>query len=114
MKVIIAGSRTITEYDDVVTAFQEWPYWECTEIVSGGARGVDRLGERIAKEWNLPVTKFIPGWDEFGKRAGYLRNAEMAKYADGLIAVWDGQSKGTKHMIDLMLEAGKPVYVYER
>ena len=114
MKLIIAGSRSITEYDAVVSAFQEWPYAEATEIVSGGARGVDRLGERVAKEWQLPVTKFIPGWDEFGKRAGILRNIEMANYADGLIAVWDGKSKGTLHMIETMTHLGKPVFVYER
>lgn len=110
MKVIIAGSRSITEYTTVVSAFQEWPYDECTMIVSGGARGVDKLGERIAKEWHLPIAIFTPNWDELGKRAGMLRNIQMAHFAEGLIAVWDGKSKGTKHMIDTMTNLGKPVF----
>jgi len=69
------------------------------EIVSGHANGADKLGERYAKENNLKLTLFPANWDLNGKSAGYIRNYEMAKYADVLIAFWDGKSKGTMDMI---------------
>ncbi len=77
------------------------------EIISGTARGADKLGERFAKEYNLRIKKFPANWDLYGKKAGYLRNIQMAEYAKNnsdlgvLIAFWDGNSKGTKHMIDI-------------
>lgn len=111
-RVIIAGSRSIDSYELVwqvcrASGFQIW------EIVSGGARGVDRLGERYGKDYGMPVKQFLPDWDKHGKRAGFLRNEEMANYADGLIAIWDGESRGTAHMIKTMEALGKPVFVYK-
>lgn len=74
-------------------------------IISGTARGADRLGELYAERTNSKIKRFPADWDNLGKRAGYVRNAEMAKYAAKgigvLVAFWDGKSKGTKHMIDL-------------
>lgn len=105
MKVIIAGSRTFFDYNmlcpvcDKILSTQE-----NVEIVSGTASGADRLGERYAKERGYKLSLFPAKWDEFGKSAGYLRNKEMAEYADALIVFWDGKSKGTKHMIDLAKE----------
>jgi len=58
------------------------------------------LGERFAVQFNLDVLRFVPDWDKFGKRAGYLRNEEMAKNATHCIVFWDGISKGTAHMIE--------------
>lgn len=83
-----------------------------TEVVSGGAYGVDMLGAKFAKDCGLPVKFFYPDWDGLGKRAGFVRNQEMADYADALIAVWDGQSRGTKDMIDRALKKGLKVFVY--
>ena len=77
---------------------------DCTEIVSGGARGADSFGERVANRRGYKLTIFKAKWGELGKQAGILRNIEMAEYADALIAFWDGGSRGTKHMIR---EAGK-------
>ena len=110
MKVIIAGSRSITNYQHV---YQAWlnSKFDLTEIVSGGARGVDSLGEELAKELDIPVKRFIPHWREYGKKAGILRNVEMAEYADALIAVWDGRSKGTAHMIAHFAKTKKPFYI---
>jgi len=115
MKVIIAGSRTITDYFEIVTAltFADYTISNLTEVVSGTAKGVDQLGEMLAYRNHIPVKKFPADWDKYGKSAGYRRNADMAKYADSLIAIWDGQSKGTRHMIELMYKYGKPVYVHE-
>lgn len=106
IKVIIAGTRDFNDYDFLkknVDYFLQGinPNNEEIEIVSGNARGADKLGERYAKEHNLPVKLFPANWDKYGKRAGYLRNQEMANYSDVLIAFWDEKSKGTKHMIDI-------------
>ena len=69
------------------------------------ARGADQLGERLAEEYNLNLLRMPANWDLYGKRAGYLRNSDMAMYAakeNGvLVTFWDGKSRGTKHMIDL-------------
>jgi hypothetical protein len=70
-----------------------------TVIISGGARGVDSLAIRYAKDNKLPYETFIPDWDKYGKKAGIYRNCEMGDCADALIAIWDGASSGTKHMI---------------
>lgn len=111
MKVIIAGSRDITDKWTVVEAVGATD-WIIDEVVSGAARGVDRLGEEWAAIHNIPVKQFPANWDLYGKRAGFLRNAEMAAYADALIAIWDGKSRGTLNMITNMVEGNKPVYVY--
>jgi hypothetical protein len=111
MKVIIAGSRDIYQ-ECTDQAGMQAPFTP-TEIVSGGARGPDSHGEVIAKANNIPVKQFIPDWHKYGKGAGFRRNAAMAEYADALIAVWDGKSKGTAHMIKTMEALGKPVYVYK-
>ncbi len=111
MKVIIAGSRNIIDYSTVIDAVFNCSF-EITEIVSGGARGVDTLAIAYAKEFGFPYIIKTALWDLHGKSAGYKRNLEMARYADALIAVWDGQSKGTGHMINEMNKLGKPVYIY--
>jgi hypothetical protein len=121
MKVIIAGSRTITNYKKVkeiiLKGIRELliPYsfreHFNLEIVSGGAKGVDFLAERFAKEEKFKFVLFPANWGYYAKQAGYLRNIEMANYADALIAVWDGKSKGTKHMIDIAKKKGLKVYV---
>jgi hypothetical protein len=116
MKLIIAGSRSIQDYNITRKAFdkliRENPSIFITEIVSGMARGPDSHALAIAKENNIPVKKFPADWNLYGKRAGYVRNAEMANYADGLLAVYDGHSKGTKMMIELMNKITKSVFVY--
>lgn len=111
MKVIIAGSRSITDYQIVFDAVL-FSKFDISEIISGGARGVDRLGEEFAEEHCYDVTRFIPDWDRLGKKAGFVRNSEMGDYADALIAIWDGKSKGTKHMIDYMEKLNKKVFIY--
>lgn len=112
MRVIIAGSRnwdkTVYELDDIVKASG----FEITQVVSGNAKGPDQCGERWAiKIGRVPVMFFPANWSTLGKSAGYERNKEMAVYADALIAIWDGQSRGTKHMIETMRFHNKPVYV---
>ncbi len=110
MKVIVAGSRGIEDINIVAGAMVLCKF-PITEIVSGTSRGVDQLGEQWAQGQNIPIKRFPANWKEFGKGAGFKRNAEMAEYADMLVAVWDGKSRGTKHMIDTMEKMGKPVEV---
>jgi len=105
MKIIIAGSRNFSDWEYFTYHFAQLPEWiifNFVEIVSGGARGADALGERLATGCDVKLTKFVADWDKHGKSAGMKRNAQMAKYADGLIAFWDGKSSGTKHMIRSM------------
>jgi hypothetical protein len=102
MKIIIAGGRDFNDYnllcqkvDKILSKQNE------IEIVSGTAKGADKLGERYAEERGYKIKRFIPDWNFLGKSAGYIRNEEMAQYADALIVFWNEISKGTKHMIDL-------------
>lgn len=109
MRCIIAGSRgyhgsTVGLIVRAVAAsgFES----EITEVISGCAKGIDLLGEIWAKSRKIKVTRFEADWDGLGKRAGYVRNQQMAEYAaqdpDGsLIAIYDGSSPGTRSMIDL-------------
>jgi hypothetical protein len=105
MKTIIAGSREITDPRIVAQVIKDSGF-HVTEVVNGGARGVDRLGYAWAMSNKVPVKQFMPDWYKHGKAAGPIRNQEMADYADALIAVWDGKSRGTKNMIELAKKKG--------
>lgn len=111
MKVILAGSRNCTDYDTLVKAIAETA-WCITEVVSGGARGLDTLGERWAAEHQVPVKRFPADWSKHKLAAGPIRNRQMAEYGDALIAVWDGKSAGTKSMISLAKAAKLKIHVH--
>lgn len=118
MKVIIAGSRSVSDIKHVEFAVANSGF-EITEVVSGGAPGVDRLGENWAYRNKVHIEQFIPEWKKtinhkviIDKSAGYRRNRLMGDYADALIAVYDGSSNGTKGMIDYMQRLKKPVCIY--
>ena len=107
VKIIIAGSRDFDDYALLKEKLDKAKaHFGTFEVVSGKARGADSLGERYARENDLPIAEFPADWDTHGKSAGYKRNADMADYADGCIVFWDGESKGTKHMIDLATKKG--------
>lgn len=125
IRVIIAGGRDFDNFPLLMNNCIEILSEETKEddsidkirIVSGNARGADRLGEEYARISHYDVSRFPAAWDIYGKSAGYRRNAEMAKFASEegnvgvLIAFWDGKSRGTKHMIDLAKRYGLKVYV---
>ena len=123
LRIIIAGSRDFNDYKLLKTSIRDilknisLDDINKIKIISGTARGADQLGERFAKQFKLDVVKFPADWDRFGKRAGYIRNEEMAKYSvkdnnyGMLVAFWDGKSRGTKHMIDLAKKHGLEVHV---
>ncbi len=102
-RIIIAGGRGFNDYallkntmDKLLSNIKG-----NIIIVCGKARGADTLGERYAKEKGYGINYYPANWDLYGKCAGYIRNEQMAQNADALVAFWDGQSRGTKHMIDL-------------
>lgn len=112
VKTIIAGSRTFKDYEllrEKVNYYRNTH--TITEIVSGGAQGADSLGEQYAAEFNLPLKIFPADWGKHGRAAGPIRNKQMAEYADCLIAVWDGNSRGTKNMIENMHKLNKHVHI---
>lgn len=110
VKVIIAGGRDLTDYE-VCLRGVEHSGFDITEVVSGHARGADTLGEQFAKQTNLPLKLFPADWSKHGRAAGPIRNNAMAAYADALIALWDGSSKGTRHMIQQARKLGLPVHI---
>lgn len=111
MKTIIAGSRTIKSMQ-ILQAAIEASEFKITRVITGMADGVDKLGKVWGNENGVPVSEYPAQWNKYGKRAGYLRNMDMAKQANALIAVWDGKSKGTGHMINIARELGLKVYVH--
>lgn len=102
MKVIVAGSRNFQDYKYLAESLDSYleDRLPNVEIVSGTAAGADRMGERYAEERKLKCKKMPADWANEGRAAGYRRNERMAKYADAAIIFWDGESKGSKHMID--------------
>ena len=113
MRVIIAGSRSVTQ-DQVNEAFARCPWASSvTCVVSGGARGADKYGEVLAANLGIQVEIYQPEWSRYGKQAGPVRNREMARNAEGLIAIWDGLSRGTENMINLAKKAGIRIYVLQ-
>lgn len=111
MKTIIAGSRTIVDWAVLCAAVQKCG-WKITSIISGGAEGPDKMGEKWAHSHNLTCKIFPAQWSKYGKSAGYKRNEEMLKEAQALIALWDEHSPGTAHMIKIARKKGIKVYVH--
>lgn len=121
IRIIVAGSRTCSDYKLISKVLSEYVK-TCIdngihpEFVSGGCRGVDTIAEMFCKQNNYPKKVFKADWERYGKRAGYLRNKQMADYAAEtggiLIAFWDGESRGTKMMIKLAKMSGLCVKVF--
>jgi hypothetical protein len=112
MKLIIAGGRDIDDAGLVQLAIEDSGWGaSVTEVVSGGAPGIDSAGEAIAALHGIRVQRFPAEWHLHGRAAGPIRNEKMAIYGDRLVAIWDGSSRGTKNMIDQMKKLGKPVFV---
>ena len=108
MKLAVVGSRTFDDYrllKSVVSRFKP------AIIISGGAKGADQLAERFARESGLPLMVFKPEWKRFGRAAGPARNKQIVAEAHGVVAFWDGRSRGTRSTINLARKMGKPVYV---
>lgn len=115
-KVIIAGSR---DFNDYIRLEKELDYLLKDKIeegytiliVSGRAKGADQLGERYARNRNFDIEMHPADWNKYGRRAGMIRNSEMAYSGDALVAFWDGESRGTKQMISVMERLNKPLRI---
>lgn len=112
MRVIVAGSREINVTVEQLSIIMIDSGFAPSMIISGNARGADKLGEDWAKLHDIQCEKYPANWDKYGKRAGLLRNEYMASKADALIALWDGNSRGTKHMIETMQKLKLPIFIW--
>ena len=113
MKVIIAGSRELTSMALIEQAILDSGF-DVTEVVCGDARGVDSLGAAWAEAREIPVTYFPADWRSIMKKAsGFVRNGKMADYADALVAVWDGKSRGTQHMLAVAKLRNLKIFLYK-
>lgn len=114
LKIIIAGGRDFKDIrlmDQVLQDNTQGMKPQAVQIISGGARGADKLGEQLAIEHGCNRAIFPAQWGDYGNSAGYIRNILMAENADALLAFWDGQSKGTANMIDIATKRGLKVVV---
>lgn len=130
MKLAIIGSREFSDYECVKRSLYD--FYEKTivrdnldlygniltevlyrfdEIVSGGAKGADSLGAKWAKENNVKLTEYLPDWEKFGKRAGFLRNEDIIKNCDEVLCFWNGVSKGTANSLSIAKRLKKPTLI---
>lgn len=109
-KVAIVGSRSFSDWEMI----KDYVYSLDGDdvVVSGGAKGVDQWAEIYAQERGLDTLIFPADWSSFGKKAGIIRNRDIVKACDRLVAFWDGKSTGTQHSIELARTAGKHVLVF--
>lgn len=116
-RLVIAGCRSFNNYCklacEVKKEIKKLKKSHTIIIVSGGAKGADALGERFARWHGLKVEKYLAKWDTYGRSAGPRRNEQMAQVADAVIVFWDGQSKGTKSMIECAEKYRKPCRIIE-
>lgn len=108
-RVAIVGSRDWPDPVAVVLAVENLPTG--TVVVSGGARGVDRIAADAARARGLEVVEHLPDWERLGRRAGFVRNCAIVDDCDRVIAFQHERSRGTQHTIDLAERLGKPVQV---
>lgn len=114
INVIVAGGRDFNKYNRLAVCLNRYlPKDKICTIVSGGARGADSLGEVYAKNKSLTLMKFPANWDLHGRSAGFIRNNDMAKNAEMLIAFWDRKSKGTQNMIETAIRHKLEVCVFD-
>jgi len=107
MKLAIIGSRDLQ-----IDNLEKYIPPGVSEIVSGGAKGVDSLAEIYAQRSGIPLKLFLPQYPRYGRGAPLKRNIEIISYADAVLAFWDGKSKGTKYVIENCKKRNVPLMVY--
>ncbi len=106
MKLLIAGSRTIESFD-----LKSYIPEGVTSIISGGAKGIDKLAEKYADENNIPKIVVLPEYEKYGRAAPIKRDDLMVDMADSVLVIWDGVSKGSRHTIEYAKKKNKPLNV---
>lgn len=114
MKVAIVGSRSINDQMFVEYLFRCFTYifGKPTKIISGGARGVDSFAGEYAGKSKIELLVFRPDWSKYGKKAGFIRNEDIIKNCDICLAIWDGESHGTKHDLELCEQYKKDLVLF--
>ncbi len=112
-KIIVAGSRTFTDQNFINKFLDEIYNKEPFELVCGMAPGVDFLAYQWAQKKGVQIHEFPANWRKHGNSAGAIRNNAMAEFADSAILFWDGKSRGTRIMLDMMKRYKKPVQVHQ-
>ena len=107
MKVAVIGSRNL-----IVNNLEKYLPEYTTEIVSDGAKGIDRCARQFALVHGIKLTEFLPDYNAYGKQAPLIRNLKIIDYSELVIAFWDGKSHGTKYVIDNCRKKQKPVKIY--
>lgn len=108
MKVAVIGSRGLK-----IDNLEKYLPKDTTEIVSGGAKGVDNSAKQYALSHGIKLTEFLPECEKFGRTAPLKKNITIIEYADIVIALWDGKSRGTRHVIDNCKSRNIPVTVFK-
>ena len=115
MRLAIIGGRNFNDFkklEEVLhTFYWKYPTFRFEQIVSGGAIGADKLGARFAKEYKIDLKEFIPDWDKHGKAAGFIRNEDIIKNSDEVLAFWDSVSRGTANSLSIAKRLKKPTLV---
>ncbi len=111
-KIAVIGSRSFNNYELLKDTLDKYDYFDGIDfIISGGAKGADKLAERYAKENGIKIKIFKPEWGKYGKKAGIIRNKKIVEEADIVLAFWDGKSKGTEFTINYANKLGKEMEV---
>ena len=110
MAFAVVGTRTFNDYELLKETLDKYVI---KKIISGGAKGADKLAEKYAKDNNIDIVIFLPDWAKYGKRAGPLRNILIVNECDTLIAFWDGESLGTKSSIDIAKDNNKKLIIID-
>lgn len=109
MKLAIIGSRSIQKGLNLADIMPE----DVEEIVTGGAKGVDAFAAQYAYVNQIPLKVFLPEYEKYGRRAPLMRNYQIVDYADAVLAVWDGVSKGTMHTYNYARKQGKITAIFK-
>ena len=114
IKLAIVGSRTFNDYNllerhinDIAKSFN------IIKIISGGANGADKLGEKYANKHEIPTSILNPDWEKYGRGACFIRNKNIVNSSDKVVAFWDGKSKGTQNSINLAEKQNKLIQIVE-
>ena len=109
IKIAVIGSRSFSDYHFMCSILD---HYDIKKIISGGARGADRLGKMYANNNGIEMQEFLAEWDRLGKKAGIVRNRDIVDACDEVIAFWNSCSNGTKHAIEYAERQGKPVHTF--
>lgn len=112
MRTIIAGCRNFYDFSVFSKLIKTVP-WKITQVVCGCAIGADTLGEHWGKITKIPISYFLADWEKYGRKAGVIRNKQMAENAEALVAFWDDSSPGTRNMIKQASETGLQIKVFK-